>query len=209
MHQVYRLNLPNIDNINFNQRIRSDLKMFDYAILHDLPNIIDEKILNLKNIHWDCILYWKKFNFIGNIHRDTTPYSYKHDRLGQWGINWTWNGDTLIQYWNIEDCEYTQFGKSSDNIENAGAVPFYKTNKKPFATYELLANKCYLVNGHLPHRAIGIGDRESISLRPADYIQMPWKSVITLFSDIILDWSTQEKQYNVDAVIEQLTPKMN
>lgn len=204
MHQVYKLNLPDIDNIGFNKKVKSDLRLYNYAILYDLPNLISEKYINLKGIHWDHILYWKKYNYVGNIHRDVNPNNFNKKMLHGWGISWTWGGDTLIQYWNIEDCEFTEFSPSSCNNSTTGSVPYYKTNKKPFATYELLSNQCYLVNGHLPHRAIGVGERESIRLCPALYVQISWESRIKLFSDIILDWSTQEKKYNVDNVIEKL-----
>lgn len=204
MHQVYKLNLPDIDNIGFNKKVKSDLRRFNYAILYDLPNLIGKEYLNLKGIKWSHILYFGKGNFVGKIHRDIIPMNFNTKMFHGWGINWTYDGDTLIQYWNIEDCEFTEFSQSTCNRLEEGSVPFYKSNKKPFVTYELLANQCYLVNGHLPHRAIGIGERQSISLRPSSYIQISWEDRIKLFSDIILDWSTQEKKYNVDDVIEKI-----
>ncbi len=191
MEYIYELNLPSVNHVFIEtfKGFNDDNQSTNYQYRTDLKNIVRPEWLAFKGLPWDYLLYFKKDNIEGHIHTDI-KYTDLSNSVGMnstpWGISWVWGGDGLQEYWNFEDVIDSYVTNGSDNNSNKGVVKTYVANIPPIKSYKLEKNKCFLVNGKIPHKASGLAGRKVISLRCGRLTNnTTWNQVTDLFQDLI------------------------
>lgn len=186
MDLVYQLNLPPAKDIFIEsfKGFNDDDKIMNYQFRMDLNNILKSEWTTFKNLSWDHLLYFKKLNTEGRIHTDIGLNTKPNDT--PWGITWVFEGDGLLEYWNLENVSESEMSTGSDNNNTKGVVRIYTPLATADKSYKLLCDKCYLVNGRYPHKATGFSGRKVISLRSSHIFHLPWEDIVNMFEDIII-----------------------
>jgi len=183
MKHVYKLNLPPLQNIlqeNF-QGFNDDGTNYNYLIIKDLENVIQKQWLTFANLDWTTLLYFKKQNITGNIHSDIENINET-----VWAINWVYDGQCVLNYWDWKNLRKGTPGPSPINDEYFPKRNQYIALTPPNYVYTLESDAAYLVNANYPHQASGIGNRKVFSLR-TKIVDKPWHEVIKLFQDYIIE----------------------
>jgi hypothetical protein len=179
---IYKLDLPpfqecileGIDNKFFH------LNHKNHYVIKKPEDIFKPEFLTFKNFKWIAVLiFLLKSNTSNAIHADSA-YPKK---FTDWGINWIYKGDGLMDYWDLdtlknEDVKYV--------VDRQGDPLYHWTTAIPPQARYLLKPGAYLVNTSVPHRATGIQDRYCISYR-SDIRTTPWCEIVNIFKDNIID----------------------
>ena len=180
--QQYELNLPAFSQITlptFNG-FGDDHLPFNYMRLDKIDHIFKPEYLNLLNLDWCKLSYFKKTNFSGALHSDAIV---PEDLM--FGINWIDGGDGIMEFYDHAEVAVDGITDGSLNKDNWGVVTKYKPIRAPSKQYVMKNNKAYLVNVSTIHRAIGIGSRKCYSLRTDDR-HIPWDEIVKLFNNLIV-----------------------
>lgn len=186
MEQVYRLNLPSLDNIlisDFSWYNDNDMK-YNY-ISDNIDGVIKSDMKNFLGFKWNTFRYFKKSEMHGSIHSDLDNITNLDDRC-VWGINWIIGGDGALEFWNWDNVKHVGVTSGAINNPKLGIAPKFTTNKKADYFYHTKKDEIYLVNASLPHRASGMKNRKAFSLR-VDTIETPWTEVVDRFRNYIIN----------------------
>ena len=177
---VYKLDLPPLDEILLDHpsKLIATGKPFK---MYKPDQVLNPHWLNWDSFTWTSIsVFFKPDHTTGTIHTDTIT----DETL--WGINWIWNGSSIMEYWlksslptpiTISDCYDNKTFKYTDNFGTLSHDKIYH-----------LSPGAYLVNASMPHRATGTEQRYAVSLRDSRTFSMSWNSVIEKFNPYIVKW---------------------
>lgn len=181
MEYVYELNLPPAREIYLESfgGFGDEAQVFNYQHIEEgITDIIKPEWLAFAGYKWDQLLYFKKNNFEGRIHTDIGRNT--REDFNPWGISWVYEGDGLIEYWNLEDLNEEGISLGSFN-RKSGKVNVYTPNTPPRKSYPMFKDKVYLVYGKQPHKATGYANRKILNLRSWEISYEPWEKIVGIF----------------------------
>jgi hypothetical protein len=185
---LYRLNLPNIDEVVLSLDYIQNLVPRDFQgsnIFYPNPrDILKPEWLRYKNLEWDFVmLFFRSGGQQSILHRDNP---HKPDSL-HWGINWILGGDSLMEYWDEDRIIDQQI------INDIGGKATVKiTADQNSSKQYTMSTGAYLVNASIPHKVTNSTDerRIAISLRSKKFRyenpSMMWRDIVELFKTEIL-----------------------
>jgi len=180
--QLFKLNLPPFEEITlptFNGFNDDHLKS-NYLTLTNLNEIIKPEYLTLLGLEWKYMNYFKKSNYTGAIHSDSSEPNQTI-----FCINWVSDGDGSMEFWNEAVLTKSGVTPGSYNVPTFGIAPRYTASGPPDKTYAMNKNQAYLVNASTPHRAIGLENRKCYSVRTHN-TRIVWDDVVKLFDQYII-----------------------
>ena len=176
---VYKLNLPPLTEILLDTAKNSLFNEKSSLVYKYLKtDCVKPEWLSFNNYAWDTILFFYKSDASGLIHIDGKNISNLEERP-IWGINWIYSGNSIMEYWRMEDIITPIINPLDTNNRT-----ICKSFKKPYRTYDM-PEGVYLVNASFPHKATGFGKRYAFSLRDNTCTET-WDTVVSNFKNYIV-----------------------
>ena len=148
----------------------------------DMEKLLNLHLLDFLNIEWKNFIYFKKNNLSGKIHTDLGDLSDVENSCSVWGINWVFDGDSVIKYWSWNDVDFIRKQEVRGKLIYQPPVLHFNAKAAPSHVYNLCADKVYLINATPPHQAIGLNNRSVISLR-SRWPTKTWLEVLEILKD--------------------------
>ena len=188
--QLYELNLP-----PFREIVLPTFKGFDddnlsmnYLELNNISEFIKPEYLDILNLSWDTMLYFKKSNLTGSIHTDLPIDNYLANmNKTNFGINWITDGDGKIEFWDTDEVNAVGIAPGPINNPTINKVLRFMPKCPPSKSYSIQKDKVYLINASYPHRATGYANRKCYAMRPTIGLKnIPWDEVVNMFDNYII-----------------------
>lgn len=188
MEHIYELTLPPISEVfldNFSGFNDDPNTKYSYFHSLNVKDVFKPEWLNFLGFDWRMYGYWKKDNHSGIIHTDSFIDNITASPdVTTWGINWVWDGDGKMEFWDWENVELIPQPVRMEKTNGKSSSPTYTTSCNPDKVYDMTQNKAYLVNATYPHRPSGYNNRKVIALRVINFDQ-PWESIVKKFEGYI------------------------
>jgi hypothetical protein len=192
LEYVYKLNLPPVteyfkDTVDNMQELLTDAESFDpnrwYKGPINVKSVFNPITLNGFRLN-QFLLFFKTEGATGAIHVEDLFYIKEAHEPCQWSINWVYQGNGTMDYWNTEHVgEGTHTKNPATNTpQNFACVPTVAT---PDKTYHIQAPSAYLVNNSVPHRVTGYNNKYVFSLR-RQRLTMSWDQVVDTLQQYIV-----------------------
>jgi hypothetical protein len=182
---IYKLNLPNIQDLvineNFSKLINDPVFIKKGHAYIPADRIFKKQYLEIKNIQFNMLSVFLKYNATGSIHVDSKERVPDESDPCLWGINWLYNGTGTAEFWkksNLDSVQVVEDKVGTYNIKCNVSTP-------PDKIYQMDDTLPYLFNASVPHRASGFGKRYAFSLR-ATKTSMTWQQVCNTFNELII-----------------------
>lgn len=180
MEQLYKLNLPSLDQILLESAIPLLSEGTDKSLYRTYlaADIIKPEWMKFLGYKWHIALYfYKPPNCIGRrVHTDGIDSKEK-----PWGINWIWGGSGTMYYWNT-----STLPEPIIVTDQCGHIVHEYVNNIPADYTYHMAPGAYLANVTLPHVASSSGNRYCVSLRSPSSSYLEWSDIVESFKDYIV-----------------------
>jgi len=178
---VYKLNLPPLEECILDgtlERYFPDDNKNSYNLVK-AADLFKSEYLNMGSFQFNRVLifYTNDITTPKTIHTDTNYPKY----ITEWGINWIYKNDGILEFWDFEKIEKENITYVSDKHQYS--TFHYNPTTLSDITYQMPPGP-YLVNASVPHRASSYRSRYCASLR-STVNTLSWDSIVYQFKDFI------------------------